>query len=136
MFRQRPYRHVVFGLTARNDVRIASTGSNSAALSLSVAANRLYRAIVAHESFVVASQVRLAALFLVLRRVSFQIGAQMARPRDQAATEPSSLGVVAGQSRFDIAARRDECINETLSVEGRFGYSRDHMGPSDESRIA
>jgi hypothetical protein len=24
MFRQRPYRHVFFGLTARNDVRIAS----------------------------------------------------------------------------------------------------------------
>ena len=107
-----------------------------AALALSIAGNRLQRTIVTHVSLVVASEVRLAAPFLVLRRVSFEMGTQMTRPRNQAATEPALLGVVAGWRRFDIVAHRDECIDETLCIEGRLGYSRDHMGPSDKSGIA
>jgi len=39
---------------------------------------------------------RLAALFLVLHLVSFEIGTEMARPRNQAAAELAALGVVAG----------------------------------------
>jgi hypothetical protein len=50
----------------------------SAFAALSIAANQLLRTIVAHESLVVPSEVRLSALFLALRRVSFEMGTQMA----------------------------------------------------------